>query len=141
VILNVASSSLITHGIYVHFEAFERRFAPDEKVRYHNMANFDFIFFNLILTFIATFCQADVKRMLWSVYHPVVDKVEWCQKGTRRLTFEQGTYRFPLHIPFPHTNIPPSISRYAPAVCRVCVSCHAQEGAYRISHPRLLTQC
>jgi len=32
VILNVASSSLITHGIYVHFEAFERRFAPDEKV-------------------------------------------------------------------------------------------------------------
>lgn len=40
----MASSSLITHGIYVHFEAFERRFAPDEKVRYHNMANFAFIF-------------------------------------------------------------------------------------------------
>jgi len=67
------------------------------------------------------FCQADVKRVLWSVYHPLVDKVEWCQKGTRRLTFEQGTYRFPLHIPFPQTNIPPSISRYSPPLYVVCV--------------------
>ncbi len=81
-----------------------------------------------------------MKRVLWSVYHPVVDKVEWCQKGTRRLTFEQGTYRFPLHIPFPQTNIPPSISRYSlPLSCVRVVSCHAQEGAYRIS-PRLLTR-
>jgi hypothetical protein len=32
VTLNVASSSLATHGIYILFEAYERRFAPDEKV-------------------------------------------------------------------------------------------------------------
>lgn len=49
VILNVASSSLITHGIYVHFEAFERRFAPDEKVRATNCVYFIiFVFVFLI---------------------------------------------------------------------------------------------
>lgn len=90
VTLIVASKSITTHGIYIEFEAYERRFAPDE--------------------------ENEKKKTLWTLHHSVTDEVAWEARTSRKLTFMQGTHRFRFRVPFPRSTAPPSITRHIQSI-------------------------
>lgn len=101
VTLNVASSNITTHGIYIMFEALERRLAPDK--------------------------ESEKTNVLWTVCNSVTDDVPWKQRNTRTLSYRQGTHRFRFRVPFPRSDTCPSITSTAwPMECEALSPIHGR---------------